>query len=87
VATITVRGLEEPLKKKLRIRAAMNGRSMEDEVRAILKRELLSERSDPRRPLGDSIRARFAAFGGIDLAIPDREAMREPPDFNGNDHT
>jgi phosphopantothenoylcysteine decarboxylase/phosphopantothenate--cysteine ligase len=37
MASLTVRQLEEALKKKLRLRAARNGRSVEDEVRTILR--------------------------------------------------
>ena len=37
MASLTVRQLEERLKKLLRLRAAKNGRSMEDEVRTILR--------------------------------------------------
>jgi phosphopantothenoylcysteine decarboxylase/phosphopantothenate--cysteine ligase len=37
MASLTVRQLEEALKQQLRLRAARNGRSMEDEVRTILK--------------------------------------------------
>ena len=35
--SITIRQLDEALKKKLRLRAARNGRSMEDEVRTLLR--------------------------------------------------
>lgn len=37
MASLTVRQLDEKLKKLLRLRAAKNGRSMEDEVRTILR--------------------------------------------------
>ncbi len=37
MASITIRQLDEALKKKLRLRAARNGRSMEDEVRTLLR--------------------------------------------------
>ena len=40
VASITVRNLDEGLKRQLRIRAAENGRSMEQEVRSILRAAL-----------------------------------------------
>lgn len=38
MASITIRNLDEALKSQLRVRAAVNGRSMEDEVRIILGR-------------------------------------------------
>src|SRR5215203_5954272 len=37
MASLTVRQLDEKLKKQLRLRAAKNGRSVEDEVRTILR--------------------------------------------------
>ena len=37
MASITVRHLDEELKRRLRIRAAENGRSMEQEARDILR--------------------------------------------------
>lgn len=43
--TLTIRNLEEPVKQKLRIRAANHGRSMEAEARDILK-SAISEASN-----------------------------------------
>src|SRR4051794_25601418 len=37
MASLTVRQLDDKLKKQLRLRAARNGRSVEDEVRTILR--------------------------------------------------
>src|SRR3954469_8526670 len=37
MASITIRQLDDDLKRRLRLRAARNGRSMEDEVRTILR--------------------------------------------------
>src|SRR5688572_6096270 len=37
MASITIRGLDDKLKKQLRLRAARNNRSVEDEVRTILR--------------------------------------------------
>src|SRR5258708_40322356 len=37
MASITIRGLDDELKQRLRLRAARNGRSMEDEARTILR--------------------------------------------------
>ena len=45
MATITIRNLDETVKRRLQVRAALNGRSMEAEAR-----ELLSEPSE--LPLG-----------------------------------
>ena len=40
MATLLIRGLDEAVKKALRIRAAENGRSMEEEARQILAQEM-----------------------------------------------
>ena len=101
MASIIVRKLDEGLKQRLRIRAAENGKSMEQEVRDILKaalddeapngRELARDESAARgltreaqsgRELAASIRAKFAPFGGVELELPPRDAMRPPPKFD-----
>jgi plasmid stability protein len=37
---LTIRGIDDDLKRQLRVRAAENGRSMEEEVRQILRHAL-----------------------------------------------
>lgn len=80
VASITVRNLDESLKKRLRIRAAENGRSMEQEARNIL-RAALNEDEAPDHGLGTAIHGLFRPLGGVDLPIPPREPMRELPNL------
>ena len=80
MASITIRNLNEPLKARLRVQAAIHGRSMEDEARDILRTVLNREHVQPTN-LVAAIRARFAPLGGVDLPDVPREAMREPPDF------
>ena len=80
MASITVRNLEDGLKRRLRIRAAENGRSMEQEARDIL-REALQRETAPTKGLGTAINERFKRLGGVDLEIPPREPMRAPPQF------
>jgi plasmid stability protein len=81
MASITIRNIEDAVKTKLRVRAALHGRSMEDEARVIL-REAVSSTMTPRPHLVDAIRSRFIAIGGVDLPdIPRDENDREPPDF------
>ncbi len=36
----------------------------------------------PTRNLGTAIHELFKPLGGVDLPIPPREPMREPPDFS-----
>lgn len=79
MASMTIRNLDDEVKAKLRVRAATNGRSMEEEARTIL-RDAVEEEAEPR-DLAQAIRDRFAPLGGVELEIPPREPMREPPDF------
>lgn len=79
MASITIRNLEDDVKQRLRVRAAQHGHSMEEEAREILRRELGA--GAPARNLAAAIRARIAPLGGVDLAIPTRDPMREPPRF------
>lgn len=78
MASITIRKLDESLKSKLRIRAAYNNRSMEDEVRNILQ-EVLADTLPASGNLGESIHRRFKALGGVDLDLPERMPIRKPP--------
>ena len=79
MASITIRNLDDDVKRRLRVRAAEHGRSMEEEVRDIL-RQVVGQPSAPRN-LGQAIRARFAAVGGFDLPQSQRGPMRPSPDF------
>lgn len=79
MASITIRNLDATLKAKLRMRAARHGRSMEDEVRNILRAALAHE-SVADQNLVERIQARFAALSGEDLPQPPREQIRNPPD-------
>ncbi len=79
MASITIRNLEDDVKRRLRVRAAEHGRSMEEEARDIL-RQVVGQPSAPRN-LGQAIHARFAALGGIELPTTNRSPMRATPDF------
>jgi plasmid stability protein len=78
MASITIRNLDAPTKARLRIRAAHRQRSMEEEARNIL-RAALAEDEPASSDLGAVIGARFRPLGGVELALPAREPMREPP--------
>jgi len=77
MASITIRKLPEDTKRRLRIRAARNGRSMEQEARELLKAGLAQADSPPEN-IGEAIHRRFAALGGVDLKIPPRGPIRDP---------
>ncbi len=76
MAAITIRNLDDALKKALRVRAAHNGRSMEEEVREILRSAV--QETPPPKNLAEAIRERFAPLGGVELEIPPREPVRDP---------
>ena len=78
MASITILRLDDAVKTKLRLRAAGHGRSMEEEAREILKAGLTAKRL-PRLNLAESIRRHVAPLGGLELALPPREAVRRPP--------
>lgn len=79
MASITIRNFDDILKQKLRMRAAEHRRSMEEEVREIL-REAVGQ-APPAKDLGGSIHQRFAAIGGVELEPPERKPMRKPPEI------
>jgi plasmid stability protein len=80
MASITIRNLDDEVKRRLRVRAAEHGRSMEEEAREILRQVVGQEK--PAHNLAAAIRARVAPLGGVDLDLPRREPMREPPAFD-----
>jgi len=81
MAAMTIRHLDEALKRRLRIQAAVHGRSMEDEARDILRVALTSDDAEAGS-LYETIRARIEPLGGVELDAPQRESMREPPDLS-----
>lgn len=80
MASITIRNLEESTKRKLKVRAAVHGRSMEQEAREILKSALQMPQQKPRTgaDLVEAIHRRFARLGGVELEPLPREVMRDP---------
>jgi antitoxin FitA len=84
MASITIRNLDDGVKKRLRRRAAEHGRSLEAEAREILTRSAETSPSrkvktglDLVRPLLDFSRK----YGGVELELPERTPMREVPSF------
>jgi plasmid stability protein len=80
MAQIVVRKLEDSVKARLQRRARRNGRSMEEEVRDIL-RNAAHEPEKPSVGLGTQIAALFRG-SGIDFDIPElRGRTVKPPSF------
>ena len=80
MASITIRNLDNDVKTRLRVRAADNGRSMEEEARLILRDAV--GRKPSSRDLVSIIREHFGPANGVDLELPPREPAREPPSFD-----
>ena len=80
MANITIRNLDEGVKKRLQLHAVQHGRSMEEEARVILRESVADE--DESRNLAEFIRSCFAPLGGVELEPPQREPMCEPPGFS-----
>ena len=72
MATLTIRNLDEKVKRRLQVRAALNGRSMEAEVREMLSDLVASSPAAPRQGLGTAIHSLFAPLGGVNLQVPPR---------------
>jgi plasmid stability protein len=81
MAQLIVRNLETSVKAKLKRRAQKNGRSMEEEVRAILRDATAKEKTLPQGGLGTEI-AKIFENSGIDFDIPEiRGEFIKPPKF------
>jgi antitoxin FitA len=80
MAQFVVRNLENAVKVRLQRRARRHGRSMEEEVRDIL-RNAVNEREIPGGGLGTEISTLFSRTG-IDFEIPElRGNAIKPPEF------
>jgi len=80
MANITIRNLDDDVKTRLRVRAAEHHRSMEEEARTILRDAVKPGRST--RNLAEIARSHFGPDNGVDLELPPRGPMREPPSFD-----
>jgi antitoxin FitA len=80
MAALSIRNLDESVKRRLQSRAARHGRSMEAEAREILT-EAVRESSDSTG-LFTALLDRFGRLGGIDLELPDRSEPARAADFS-----
>ena len=80
--TLTICNVDPELREQLRVRAAQHGRSMEAELREILKAALGAEKQRPEPNLAVAIRQRFLPLGGADEIEPHPPVpVGEPPRF------
>jgi plasmid stability protein len=80
MAQLIVRNLDEVVKRKLQRRAARHGRSMEEEVRDILRDAVKDDRR-PRKGLGTAIAERFKGIE-LDEPIPGLKIEFQIPKFD-----
>ncbi len=81
LANITIRNLDDNVKSRLRVRAAEHYCSIEEEVHIILHDAVNEGRAGPR-DLAQFTRECFAPLGGVELELPPRGSMREPPELS-----
>jgi len=79
MAQVVVRRLEEDVKARLKRRAARHGRSMEEEVRQILRHAAREESRTVAR-LGSRIAARFRGTG-LKVDLPELRGRAQPADL------
>lgn len=82
MTSITIRNLDDGLKRRLRVRAAEHNRSMEEEARDILRCALSEQPPTTAGSLAEAIRRLVEPYGGFELAPFPRGPMRDPPDFS-----
>ena len=80
MGSMTIRNLDDRVKEKIRVRAAKNGHSMEEEARRLLT-GAIDRPPKEEVGLGTSIRRRFAKYGITKLELPPRDSVRPPPKF------
>jgi antitoxin FitA len=83
MTTLTIRNIDPELKEELRVRAARHGRSMEAELRHILKETLGGDTPRAKPNLAEAIHRRFMPLGGADeLESHPPVPVGEPPGFD-----
>ena len=78
MASLVIRKLDDGLKERLRVRAARHGRSMEEEVRVLLRNAL--EEPGVHRNLADLATSLFGKEG-VELEPHPEVPIRPPPDL------
>jgi antitoxin FitA len=85
MASMTIRNLPDETKRLIRVRAAENGRSMEEEVRERLIRDYKPEHAkQPAKTnwVEDLIKT-MQGMGDAELELPPHLPASPPPDFSG----
>jgi plasmid stability protein len=80
MGALTVRNIDDDLKRELRMQAAANDRSMEEEIRVALRQWVKRPPEMASEGLGTRLRRRFIESGRVELSVPPREEARPLPD-------
>ena len=80
MASLTIRNLDDDVMSLLRIRAAENCRSMEEEARLILREAVGCKSSS--RSFGEAVPSHFGPDNGVELELQLRGSGRKPPSFD-----
>ena len=84
MAQLLVRNLDEDVKRRLQERAARRGRSMEEEVREILRAAAAASEDQPQaEPLGTRIARRFAGLSFCEEVPELHGQAARPADLGG----
>ena len=70
--SLTIRQIDEDLERRLRLRAARHGVSIEEEARTILASAVTDPGSPAQGNVADAIAAIMDPLGGVDLLLPPR---------------
>lgn len=78
MGTLTIHNLDDKIKSQLRLRAAQQGCSMEEEARVILRQAVGSASGASLWALSRKL---FAEDDGVNLPLPERSADRNVPNW------
>jgi plasmid stability protein len=87
MAQLVVRNIEEDVKKRLKKRAEKHGRSMEEEVRDILRAALVADKTD-KSGFGTRFASYFKGIGlkkGEEIQEMRGKVWARPVDFGGKE--
>lgn len=87
MANLLIRNVDDGLHARLKARAAAHHRSLEEEVRELLRIGAAREQTGSRS-LASLARQLFGGEHGADLMLPPRgtDTERQPPDFSGPEY-
>ncbi len=79
MAAVSIRGLDDQVRERLRVRAARHSRSMEAEMRAILVDAVGGP--SPSGGLFTTLLDRFGELGGVEFELPARTTPARAADL------